>query len=350
MFFDEIQECPEAITALRYFYEEMPELHVISAGSLLDFTLNRVSVPVGRVSFMVVRPMSFAEFLIATNREKWNLERPHCLSQPAEHTIPKAMHLSLRDALRDYMIVGGMPSCVAEYKTSKNFVNVREIQADIVQTYLADVRKYTRGDSQIHNVGEVMANAFSFVGKQINYTVLGHGDAIKRTKQSVLLLEQAHVIHIVRAVSSASQLPLSTHASDKNFKILFLDIGLGQYLAGVSVANLLLDKDLVASYEGKLSEQFVGQELLATSQDGFEGRQLYYWARAERGATAEVDYLIMHKGVPCPLEVKSGPSGRLKSLHLYLKTYGGKGICLQDSQECRNLGDLSFWPIYSKFQ
>ncbi|MEY3903342.1 MAG: hypothetical protein RL189_2648 [Pseudomonadota bacterium] len=347
LFFDEIQECPQAITFLRYLYEDTPKLHVIAAGSLLEFALQRVSTPVGRLSFTYVRPMSFEEFLIATGRSGLNQQRPALEFESKMSQVPAAIHDALREALREYFIVGGMPACVAEFQKTRNFFNVREIQTDIVQTYLTDVRKYTKGDAQITNVGEVLSNTFSFVGKQISYTALGHGDAIKRTKQSIHLLSQAQLVSLVRA-SSAGKPPLATETDDKTFKLVFLDIGLGQALAGVNVKDLLMADDLVETYEGRLSEQFVGQELLAGSLGASEGGQLFYWKRHAHGSSAEVDYLLSREGKVIPVEVKSGASGRLRSLHLYLDTYGGQGLCLQDTNRCEINRNIQFLPLYSR--
>ena len=347
LFFDEIQECPQAITFLRYLYEDTPELHVIAAGSLLEFALQRVSTPVGRLSFTYVRPMSFEEFLIATGRSGLNQQRPTLEFANKTSQVPEPIHDALREALREYFIVGGMPACVAEFQKTQNFFKVREIQTDIVQTYLSDVRKYTKGDAQITNVGEVLSNSFSFVGKQISYTALGHGDAIKRTKQSIHLLSQAQLVSLVRA-SSAGKPPLAAETDDKTFKLVFLDIGLGQTLAGVNVKDLLMADDLVTTYEGRLSEQFVGQELLAGSRGASEGGQLFYWKRHAHGSSAEVDYLLSREGKIIPVEVKSGASGRLRSLHLYLDTYGDQGLCLQDTNRCEINRNVEFLPLYSR--
>jgi len=290
--------------------------------------------------------MSLEEFLIATGRSTICKQRPKLDVTGENQHIPEAIHDALIEALREYFIVGGMPACVAEFGKNRNFAKVREIQNDIVQTYLSDIRKYARGDLQVTNVGEAMANTFSFVGKQISYTVLGHGDAIKRTKQSVHLLSQAQIVHIVRS-STATKPPLAADADDKTFKLVFLDIGLGQCLSGIKPGDLISTTDLTATYEGKLSEQFVGQELLAASDEASEGGHLYYWKRNARGSSAEVDFLLSRNGRVIPIEVKSGASGRLRSLHLFLATYGGQGICLQDTNRCAKDGNVRFLPLYS---
>jgi predicted AAA+ superfamily ATPase len=349
LFLDEIQECPQAISFLRYLYEVLPALHVIAAGSLLEFALQRVSTPVGRVTFSRVHPMSFEEFLKATGRSALCKHRPKLEVTGEDSLIATALHEAFMEALREYFIVGGMPACVAEFSRNRSFSKVREIQSDIVQTYLSDVRKYARGDSQISNVDEVMANAFSFVGKQISYTALGHGDAIKRTKQSVQLLAQAQILHVVRS-SSAAKPPLAAESDDKTFKLVFLDIGLGQCLSGIKPADLINAASLAGTHEGRLAEQFIGQELLASCDEASEGGHLFYWKRNARGSSAEVDYLLSRSGKIIPVEVKSGVSGRLRSLHLYLQNYGGQGICLQEISRCSRDGNVRFFPIYSALQ
>lgn len=152
---------------------------------------------------------------------------------------------------------------------------------------------------------------------------------------------------LVRA-SSTGKPPLAAETDDKTFKLVFLDIGLGQALAGVNVKDLLMADDLVATYEGRLSEQFVGQELLAGSRGASEGGQLFYWKRHAHGSSAEVDYLLSREGKVIPVEVKSGASGRLRSLHLYLDTYGGQGLCLQDSNRFEINRNVQFLPLYSR--
>ena len=172
------------------------------------------------------------------------------------------------------------------------------------------------------------------------------GEDVKRTKKSLQLLEQAMVIHLVRNVNPQG-LPLGASANDKQFKIVFLDIGLGQRAVGRNISNYDSSDDLLNLYHGQLAEQFVGQQLLAESVSASENRKVYFWMRTEKSASAEVDYLIVRNGKIIPIEVKSGKSGSLKSMHLFLKAFGGSGVCLQDRESIETNLNLSFAPIYT---
>ena len=346
LFLDEIQACPKAITSLRYFYEEIPTLRVIAAGSLLEFALGQASVPVGRVTYEYMYPLSFGEFLGALGEDKLIPSLPTLKSiQQGNFSLPPAISEKLRSRLREYFVVGGMPEAVLRYIENGSFLSVNEVLDDLIQTFRDDTRKYTQGELQLSNVNLILERAFTYVGRQVKYTVIGQGDTIARTKHSLSLLEQAMLIHRVRS-ASPDGLPLGAGASEKFFRCIFLDIGLGQRLSGMNPKEILTSDNLLVTYHGALADQFVGQQLLAESSQASEGRSLYCWIRPEKSSTAEVDYLIAREGQIYPIEVKSGPSGRLKSLHLYLKTFGGCGFCLQDTDKITK-NDVTFSPLYT---
>lgn len=345
LFFDEIQACPAAIQALRFFFEEMPELHVVAAGSLLEFVLDHISFPVGRVTFAWMFPMTFREFLLAQNHVRLSRLLPEFPNNKG--AVPASATEELARCLREYFLVGGMPEAVANFVRFHSFERVFGIHEDLATSYLDDIRKFSRGDAQLENTRQVLASVFGFVGKQVNYTLLGHGDEIKRTKKSIDLLCQAMLTHkICRA--APPEPPLGANAGEKQFKLLFLDIGLGQHLAGVNPTEIMNSANLNKTFDGRLAEQFVGQELLAESLQGSEGRNLFYWAREAKSSTAEVDYLMVRKGRVFPLEVKAGKSGSLKSLHRYLQEYGGEGVVLQDIHAVGEQAPITFWPLYTK--
>lgn len=355
LFFDEIQECPEAITSLRYFYEEQPDYCVIAAGSLLEFALQETSVPVGRVSYEYMYPMCFSEFLDALGQAQLIPFLPHLsdyISMSKEKKIkpvPGAVHTELRKALTKYFIVGGMPEVVTEYVQTKSFAAASKIQSMLLQTFRDDTRKYTTGNLQIENVSDVFTKIFKFTGKQIKYTEVGESsdsNTSRRTKKSLQLLEQAMLVKSVRS-SNPTGIPLGAEASEKHIKYIFIDIGLGQSSCGLRVKDILTSENLLSTYRGMLAEQFVGQQLLVESLSASEDRELYCWIRPSRGSSAELDYLIVREGKIIPIEVKSGKSGRLKSLNMFLDTYGGKGICLQDIDKVNTVGNITFMPLYT---
>lgn len=345
LFFDEIQACPKALMSLRYFREELPQLRVIAAGSLLEFVIGTIPFPVGRVSFEYIYPMSFFEFLNATDRAAVTEMLPRFSGVLKEtHEIPLAILHKIDQGLREYFIVGGMPRVVSEYRKSGSFRHIGQIQDDLLESFVSDIQKYANGKQQFSNCSQILPRIFRYIGNQINYTKLGEGDDVKRTKRSLELLAQAMIIHWVRSVHPGG-LPLGAEASGKHFKCLFLDIGLGQRLSGISPAEVIKSADLLKTYEGRLAEQFVGQQLLAESETASEGRKLYCWIRGEKSSTAEVDYLIVRDGKIYPVEVKSGKSGSLKSLHLFLEKFGGTGLCLQNIRQITNHEKLTFLPL-----
>ena len=337
LFFDEIQACPRAITALRYFYEQMPELHVVAAGSLLEFAFGEMSIPVGRVQYLYMHPMTFYEYLTAMGKERmaeYVQERP---AGVGEEIQAKILH-----ELRSYFFVGGMPECVKVYRDSGSMVEAFKVQSEIIGSYRDDFAKYTpRID--ITCLDGVFLNAAKSIGEQLKYTRLNAGHSGQMNHRTFDLLVKAKLIHKIPACYP-SGLPLGATANQKKFKAIMLDIGLLGRICQVPVELELKQENLLAMYRGKLAEQFVGQEMLARS-----GSELFYWARGERGSNAEVDYLAVRGGEIYPVEVKSGAWGSLKSLHLMLEKYKNcpEGIVLY-SGPYKELPEqrLRFMPLY----
>lgn len=349
LFLDEIQDCPRALTALRYFAEEMPRLHVVGAGSLLEFALSNVSFPVGRVQFEVLRPMSFREFLAATDRAALVAQLPRVA--PAAATVSEIVIQRLRDAMREYWLVGGMPAAVSAYVEERSYAAAAAVHSDLLESFRNDIHKYARGDKLVESIGFLFGRVLSHVGKQITYSKIGEGDDTKRTKAALEKLSRALLITKVRSVDPAG-LPLGAEADDSRFKCIFVDIGLAQRAAGVPAAEVLLKDDLLDSYAGRLAEQFVGQQLLAESSEASEAGELYCWIRAAKSSSAEVDYVIARGGQISPVEVKSGATGSLKSMHLFLQSYAGKsatgrGICLRDVLKPSSDGNIDFLPLFA---
>jgi len=337
LFFDEIQSCHRAIMALRYFYEECPELHVIAAGSLLEFAMEDISFPVGRVQFMNVYPMSFAEFLLGTGKD---MAAEIVLATPTEQ--PSTVHAMLMDELRRYLFVGGMPECVSAYVASGSMRDAFDVQAELANTYRQDFSKYAPyADKRCLNA--VFSSVSRSVGRQIKYTHLAEGYTHQTNKKAFDLLCLAQVIRKVPAANPTGS-PLGASASARKFKALMVDVGLMQHLCGMPVDVEYSRTDLLDIYEGALAEQVVGQELVASGQE-----ELHYWARQAKSSSAEVDFLITVGGKIFPVEVKSGASGRLRSLHMLLESYPNcpRGYVLS-SAPYSELPEqkLTFLPLY----
>jgi len=319
LFLDEIQECPKAIVSLRYFYEQYSDLHVIAAGSLLEFALSHedFKMPVGRIQYIFLKPLSFLEFLDALGEEKIR----NTIENLSISKLPsKAVHDHIISFIKLYSIIGGMPAVVDEYLNSKDIKRCINVQTIIIQTYRDDFGKYA-SKVKYKYLQKMFYGIPKLVGKKFKYSNIDRDMQSRDLKEALILLEKAGIVFRVKHTSGAG-LPLEAMAKDNVFKTVFLDIGLMQNICGLS-ADILLKpgEDFIKINEGALAEQFVGQELLCY-QDFYIQPSLYYWIRQSRNSSAEVDYLIQCYSKAVPIEVKSGKSGTLRSMHLYLKEIG----------------------------
>ncbi len=313
LFLDEIQECPNAIMAMRYFKEKMPELHLIGAGSLLEFTLSEesFSMPVGRIEFLYLGPLSFKEFLNAMGEELL-LERwqEFNLSNP----LPDVIHQHLMDYVKKYSLLGGMPAVIAEYIRQKNFLVCQDIQSFLLNTYRNDFGKYATKTAYKH-LQILYEKAPGLVAQWFKYVKVSQDITPKDMRHALTLLYNAGIFYPIYA-TTASGLPLVTTKNEKKFKLLFLDIGLLKKACQLD-AELLLNDNLFLLNQGALAEQWVGQELIAHG-DHKEPPALYFWTREEKSSLAEIDYLTIVDGNIIPIEVKAGSGGRLKSLQIFM--------------------------------
>lgn len=316
LFFDEIQIYPKAITALRYFFEELPELHVIAAGSLLDFALEAISVPVGRIQFCYMYPLSFIEFLKALNEDALIQE---ILTHTVDRPIAEPIHQKIFSYLKSYMAVGGMPEVVNYWITEKNIFTCVNAQHALTHTYQQDFEKYGKR-FQIKYIDLLFKNIPRQLGQQFRFSKIP-GEYRKRDLAPCLdLLIKANVANSI--ISSAGNgIPLGAETNLDKFKILFLDIALSQTMLGLDQRFWLTDYDNANFInKGAIAEAFVGQELLAyTRPDRIA--QLYYWQKEKTGSQAEVDYLVQKQENIIPVEVKSGEGRSLKSLRLFLENH-----------------------------
>jgi len=342
LFFDEIQECPKAIMSLRYFYEEMPGQHIIGAGSLLEFTLKTEDfrMPVGRVQYLYMFPLSFGEFLDALGEESLH-KFISDISNLAK--LPESLHKKLIEYLRKYLIIGGMPGVVNEYIQTRDILKCQIIQRSIIDTYRDDFGKYTR-QLKFRYLEKIFKSVPSMVGQKFVYTKVDKSIKSRELKEAIELLETAGVIIRVKRTSGAG-LPLEAGVKDNFFKLIFLDVGLMHAISGI-YNQTIKEKDLTAVFKGAVAEQFIGQELIAV-QTPYVRPTLYYWAREAKNSNAEIDYLIEKKGKVLPLEVKSGSSGRMKSMKMFLEIYDvEKGVKVSQDPYANNTNIVSL-PFYS---
>ncbi|MCU0289720.1 MAG: ATP-binding protein, partial [Acidobacteria bacterium] len=341
LFLDEIQEYPKAITALRYFYEQMPDLHVIAAGSLLEFTLGQENfrMPVGRIQYLYMKPLSFVEFLDAMGENK---ARELIESTSWENLPNEIIHQHLLILVKKYAIVGGMPSVVAEYIDSGNLGRCHQIQSIIIQTYRDDFGKYA-GKTKFNYLQKIFYAVPKMVGKKFKYSHVDDSIQSRDLKEALELLERAGVVYRIKQTGGEG-LPLEANANERHFKVIFLDIGLMQNLCGLT-SETLMAEDFIQVNSGAVAEQFTAQELLAY-QDAYRDGALHYWAREERSSNAEVDYLIPCSGFALPVEVKAGKTGTLRSMQLFLEKYSAPlGIRVSQQPFTCNLPLISV-PFY----
>lgn len=319
LFLDEIQSCKEAIMSLRFFYEDMPDLHVVAAGSLLEFALNDLpTFGVGRIRSIFMRPMSFDEFLRANGN---SLLIDDKRKASPENPLPAVLHERLCELFRVYLQVGGMPEAVAEWVESRDYLRSRQVQDEIIVSYETDFAKYSRKiNSQL--LRQTMRSVAQQMGRKFVLSAVGDYRSVA-VREALELLSLAGVITPVFH-SAGNGLPLGAEANNAYAKYLFIDCGLLLRMLDTSgerqqlTETILIGsaKDLIN--KGSLAEMVAGTEFLCYQPLHLHA-ELYYWQRMERGSMAEVDYLVARNGKVLPVEVKASERGGMKSLYYFME-------------------------------
>jgi len=316
LFLDEIQECPKAITALRYFDEKLPELHVIGAGSLIEFVLRAEDfrMPVGRIQNMYMYPMSFGEFLMAVGEEGL---LNHIRSIDLKTGMAPVFATRLEQLFRQYLLVGGMPRVVDAFRKNVLMDELHRLQSGLIRTYTDDFAKYA-STAKHKYLKEVYVSAPKMVGRRYKYSNVNPNIESKFLKEAIGLLCDARLLFKI-CHSSGAGVPLLATVNERKFKVASFDVGLMQNALDIQNA-IILDDAIMQINAGGIAEQFVAQELLACANP-YADKKLHFWAREARGSNAEVDFLTEIDGMPIPVEVKAGARGSLKSMRLFLKKY-----------------------------
>ncbi len=313
LFFDEIQACPDALQALRYFKEQRSDIHIITAGSLLEFYLNtaEVSFPVGRVSFLYLGPLSFHEYLLAAE-ENLLLEA----LQQATFAKPPSdiVHLKAAKLFQEYTMLGGMPAVVERYFATKSFFEAFDAQKIILDGYIHDFLKYKK-HVNVALLTKVFQHAPRLVAQHFKYNLI---DPELRSRDIKSALQQLCWTGIISQIyaSHANGIPLKSEIRDNRFKLLMLDVGLLQNSLGVNYQEILQTGVLQVN-AGVLAEQIAGQELKAIKNPAEP--ELFFWEKETKGATAQVEYVITLNGKVVPIEVKAGKTGRRFSLRKFME-------------------------------
>ena len=351
LFLDEVQATPHALAALRYFYEQRPEIPVIAAGSLLEFTLSdhSFSMPVGRIEFLHMVPMDFEEFLLACGETKL---KETLSTFTLDHPMSELQHSRFLELQAQYFYVGGMPEAVREFSKEKKLAAARVIHENLLSTYKAYFSKYgLKQDLLLLN--RLLNQAAQQVTKRVKYSRLIPNEQSRIVRRLVDLLSHARLVSLV-IHSDASDIPLRAEARDEVFKLLFLDVGLLNALLGLPWNSV--SESAMSVRDGSVAEQFIGQELIATHEHG--NQTLFYWLRDRKTNNAEIDFLIMIDGKIVPVEVKAGKSGTLRSLWEFCSARSPKVAVrfdinrpsLQNFQHSGNRGILISLPLYAASQ
>jgi len=308
IFIDEIQEVPEALNILRYFYESEPDIAIIAAGSMLETLFNKnISFPVGRVEYKVLRPASFPEFLDAIGESS-------ALNYLETTPAPHFTHEKLLQLFHTYALIGGMPEIVNNYSINKDLTELQSIYESLIVAYIDDVEKYAATSSQVQYIRHAIRASFSQAGKRIKFEGFGNSSYRSRDMSEALrTLENALLIQLLYP-STDTKLPLLPDHK-KSPRLQILDTGMLNYFAGIQ-KEILGTADLNKVYQGTMIEHLVGQELLASQYNALSS--LNFWVREKTTSSAEVDFIWPFDGKLIPIEVKSGTEGKLKSLHLYM--------------------------------
>ncbi len=310
LFIDEIQECPKAIGMLRYFFEEIPALHVICAGSLLEFAIKDITnFPVGRVTFLYLHPFNFQEYLAAHNKHL-------VLAKFKIVPVSETAHSILMESFHRYAIIGGMPEIIKTDIELQQIIDLSIIYESIWETYKNDVVKYTKNDTDRKIIKHIVNSAALFIDKRVTFQGFGNSNYKSReVGEAFRALDAAKIIQIIYPTTDTKP-PLKSDLK-KSPKLQFLDTGLVNYSLGIQ-SEMLSMKDMSSAYRGSIIPHLVIQEIISLQISN--SQKPNFWVREKLQSNAEVDLIYAYKTKAIPIEIKSGTTGSLKSLHQFIES------------------------------
>lgn len=308
LFIDEIQNNPTAISMLRYFYEEMPNIHVIVAGSLLESLLNlkKISFPVGRVEYYPLRPCSFLEFLdgLGETFDKQLIE-----SIEADFVHDRIMRL-----FREYILVGGMPEVIMHYTQKRDVLSLSNVYQWLIASYMDDAEKYADGDTEMKVIRHCLKTGWISAAETITFeNFAGSNFKSREVGNALRTLQKAFLLELAYPIGNATIPALPNY--QKRPKLFWLDTGLVNYVSKIQT-DVFSISDISELWRGRIAEHIVSQELICLENSVLAER--FYWRRDVKGSDAEVDFVYHYKSKLIPIEVKSGHNSKLKSLHLFM--------------------------------
>jgi len=342
LFFDEIQACIPAISSLRYFYENYPELHLIAAGSLLEFALEELpSYGVGRIRSMFVYPFSFNEFVAAKGDTIFLEQKINTSPEKPWHEV---IHNKAINTLKQYLIIGGLPEVVATYIETNDYLQSQAVLDDLILSFRVDFTKY-KNRVPSTRISEVFKAIVDQQGSKFVYKNIDSQANHAQLKEAVELLIMAGLV-IPVTHSSANGIPLGAQIDSKKRKLLIFDTGIFQRLLGLKISDLLIENEFNLINKGCIAELFVGLEIYK-SGSSYITKDLYYWHREVPKSNAEVDYLIQKEEEIIPIEVKSGSKGSMQSMYVFLNEKKlNKGI-RTSLENYGKIDKVEIWPLYA---
>jgi hypothetical protein len=309
LFIDEIQESPNAIRLLRYFYEEYPQMHVIAAGSLLEFALKEVkNFPVGRVEYLYLHPLNFLEYLNAIGSS-------NAIDQMNKIPVASNLHSIMMELFNNYAIIGGMPEVIKTYVEEKSIANLTRIYESQWETFKDDMTKYASNKTELNVMRHIVNTAYLNLDKRIKFQHFGNSNYKSReVGEAMRTLENARFLFLIYPTTDV-EIPIKPDFK-KSPRLQFLDSGLINYKNGIQ-GELLSIKDLSANYMGYLIPHIVTQEII--SINSLSNTKPNFWVREKSQSSAEVDLVIQFNGKVIPIEIKSGEVGKLRSLHQFME-------------------------------
>ena len=339
LFIDEIQECIPAISALRYFYEDMPELHVIAAGSLFGFALEKLpSFGVGRIRSLFMYPFSYDEFMHAMGftdeYKEYSPEKP----------LPETMHNQCKRLLIEFMLIGGMPEVVAKYVESGSLLECQEVLEDITSTFYIDFAKYKQR-ANVSLLQEVFGAVIDQTGGKFTYSKASKTANHLQIKECVELLEKAGLIYPVTH-TPANGLPLSAGQNRKFCKFLIFDTGMYQRFLKLNLGGSFNPESIEQINKGAFAELLAGLEIIKASPVNFP-LSLHWWQREKAGSNAEVDYVVQQGDNIVPVEVKANTKGSMQSMFQFLKEKGYPYGIRCSMENFGAYGNVRVYPLYA---
>ncbi len=342
LFFDEIQSCPEALQSLRFFYEKRPKLHVVAAGSLLEFALEELSsFGVGRIKSLFMYPLSFNEFLMAMQKE--SLVKIKSEASP-DNQVDEVFHKQLNELFVKFLIIGGMPEAVKTFVETSDILEVQKVLDDITNSLEDDFAKYKKRINT-SRLKDVYLSVMHQTGSKFNINKSSESGNHAQKKEAVDMLVMAGLCYKVYH-SSANGTPLAAEKNMRKYKVIFFDTGILQRSLKLNPAIFFTADHLSQINKGNLVEQFIGLEIVKNRFSNSKP-ELFYWHREKKGSSAEVDYLIEKKSSILPIEVKSGKQGKMQSIFIFLKLKKQKKGVRTSLENFAKYDNICVYPVYA---